>query len=686
MPGLRLDEYRQRCRATATTHNTGYIPAGFTRRAVELADCHDYLEAEKLKLSAEHFPLPCSLRKLVVERYGDPEHSDSGAQAMQLDELLDYLHAVEEYDTPLLQAVLNQTERMGDPALPNLEHLAVLRWLDATLAQWQRDYPLEDPLGRELQALMPVVAAIALTDHSFLTPGAHPLHRVLDDTHKTAIGWQPSLGRAGESLRQLVGKSVEQARAWFDHRDTDLTAICATFSVEAGRLRARTKRMIQRTVETEQGRIRSIQAKITAAAMINAALVKYRAPTDIGDFLKGPWYASAQLALLKFGHESEQWQSMCSTTDTLLDSLQTPDDNDQQRRQYLFEVVTQLPKSLKRWLLSLHHDSDAVADALALVELAHLRILRQQPLELHTIEPIVVEGTDNADIPPSAALSPMPQPGQWFSLDTGNGESLRVQLVLNIEQERRLLFANQAGIKPLQYSYQAFAELIENNAIIALDDGAGVSFSLCLANAAGITTTAALEQFAGTAAQQIQQEEERLQARREEDERREQQRLALEREEARQQEQQAAAERERWQQAEQQAQQQATGKFSSEDAPAETAGMDGLPDTHSSQGRPAEEFWLSYEHEPEEQTVQLDLPMGAWLGFHDGERPMLAKLAVYDREEDNYIFVNREGIKLRQLRRDELLELMSRDLIEVLKKGDSPRDAISRGIGETGDT
>ena len=47
---------------------------------------------------------------------------------------------------------------------------------------------------------------------------------------------------------------------------------------------------------------------------------------------------------------------------------------------------------MRRWLLSLHHDTEAVNEAMGLVERAHLRILRRQTLELQRIEPIVAEG------------------------------------------------------------------------------------------------------------------------------------------------------------------------------------------------------------------------------------------------------------------------------------------------------
>ena len=45
----------------------------------------------------------------------------------------------------------------------------------------------------------------------------------------------------------------------------------------------------------------------------------------------------------------------------------------------------------------------------------------------------------------------------------------------------------------------------------------------------------------------------------------------------------------------------------------------------------------------------------------------MAKLAVHDREQDSYIFVNREGIKMRSLNKRELLNLMENSLVDILE-------------------
>ena len=72
------------------------------------------------------------------------------------------------------------------------------------------------------------------------------------------------------------------------------------------------------------------------------------------------------------------------------------------------------------------------------------------------------------------------------------------------------------------------------------------------------------------------------------------------------------------------------------------------------------------------------VPMGAWLGFHDGETPIMAKVAVYNPRTDQYIFVNRRGIALRELGREELLALIDDGLVDILETRSYFRDEVQR--------
>ena len=82
------------------------------------------------------------------------------------------------------------------------------------------------------------------------------------------------------------------------------------------------------------------------------------------------------------------------------------------------------------------------------------------------------------------------------------------------------------------------------------------------------------------------------------------------------------------------------------------------------------------------EEAEIQLTMGSWLGFHDGDTPLMAKLAVHDREQDCYIFVNREGIKMRSLNKKELLNLIEKNLVDILEARSNFREEVTQAKKE----
>ena len=77
-------------------------------------------------------------------------------------------------------------------------------------------------------------------------------------------------------------------------------------------------------------------------------------------------------------------------------------------------------------------------------------------------------------------------------------------------------------------------------------------------------------------------------------------------------------------------------------------------------------------------VVKLQIPMGTWMGFHDREPPLMAKVAVRDLEKDSYIFTNREGIKLRELTVAQLIALIDRDMVDILERKTNFRETVNQ--------
>ncbi len=658
-----------------------------------------------LKLTAEQFPLPCSLQKRVLERHGSVIAQTDSDLAMNTQELLTYLRNIDCDRFSPLQGVVAQTEAIGDPALPSREQTATLKWVGTAIQEWQQQFPLEEPLAGQLRRVTPLVAAVAVTDPDFFTPGAHPLHQLLDTFHQLAIGWQPGLGRAGKSLEEQVRKVVDSALSWFDSQRTDLAAITQELKVAADRSRAATGKVVQRLVEAESGRLRFAASRRQAARMINAALEEFLAPPSIGEFIRGPWYESAQLVLLKFGEASSEWETVSLITTKLLFSLQMPAaevEGEVGRRQYIFELVSQLPDDLRRWHISNRGGGEDIDKTLQLLESLHAKVLRQQALALQKIPPIVPEEDKREEPYTGRALEKIHE-GQWFLLDTENTAPLRATLAARIESEQQLLFTNLAGVKILQLSFAEFARLMTRDKVGRLDTGA--SFSRSLARSAGVVSQADLDDVTGVAAERARLLEEQRQ-------KAEQERVRLEQEEAekariefermqREQERLDQLQREQEEAERQRQELEEIARKRREKTELEYQRNASELEQIARLQQEWEEASRRYRDQAEVQLKQpgtetshekgatlddseLSLPSGTWLGFRDGEEAVLARLAVYDRERNYYIFVDRHGVKMRQLSGRELLLLFARGVTDILESRPTFRDEVRRAQTESG--
>jgi hypothetical protein len=708
-------------------------------------------------LKPEHLPLPCSLRERVTERFA-PDNAPLSSEALSRDELVAYLGKSKDTDNSPLATIQRRAAKAGRSAhLFPADH-ATLAWVCEAFDDWESNYPLESPLREQVHRLLPLAVAMALTDERFFVAGAHPLHQLLDSLQRGAVGWQARLDRAGQMLQQRVDRSVEKALEWFNDRSQDIAGIDRELEAANERDAARAQRMVQRLAETEEARLKTLGARREAAQRINALLEDFELPSAIGEFVKGAWYDSAQLVLVKHGEDSQDWREMQRTTRHLLESVQPQAPGDEVERDRRAQMLRLLPAELRRWLLSLEHDSEATDGAIGLVEYAHLRLQHGHQLELTRIPPLPVENPEQRVAEEDAPLTT----GQWYRFSEEDGE-LRAQLVLQLENGQHLLFTNFVGLKALDLPQRAFRQRLHDGFANLLEDRA--SFSISLAGAAGIDSEGALRALVDpsyvpeeTAAAepepapqppppseptwQVEPQPKPEPATEQEDRSRVGDGSPYEREESAQAPPRGSSGPERETGASaggpdvagsndeleltldieeepapdpRQAPPPVPPQQPPPDPPPREPSPDPSPEPPApisppppppvppqqeappSSWQPApppppppqqppapppQEAPPSAPATPPSAEREIEVPMGAWMGFHDGETPIMAKLAVYDPRRDNYIFVNRKGIALRELSRSELVTLMDQGLVDILETRSYFRDEVQRARGE----
>lgn len=629
MPGLRLLQSGPG-REGGAIRSTGTVASGPADRPMGVAGRDDHRETGQLELKAEQLPISCSLLLAVTERYASIAGEEDPALTMDPQELLDYLRAIEDFNTAPLAAVQAEADALDDPAHPGAQQTAILAWLHQADRQWRQNYPLEPELDAALRPLVPLLAHQALSDNAFLQPGTHPLHQLLDTLQSCGVGWQASLGRAAGGYLQQVEAIVASLREWFSAGEGDLAELCAEAAGMLQRERERSQCMTQRLVETEQGRLKAAFARQRAAGMINEHLARGPLPPAFTEFLTGPWFDSAQLVLLREGPESDHWEKLCAATSDLLDSMRMEGPAGENRRQLVFEIIARLPRELKRWLLSLQHQPVALNEAVGKIEAVHLAILRQEEIPLEKTEPIATGGDEYSDENPDVIKTLAA--GQWFLIEQDGPR--RLQLALKSDLARRLMFCNYAGQKALELGFSGFARLLADGRATPLAEGG--SFSLSLALAAGIDSSEGLE--------------------------------TLQRREARR------GQHRGWEKTQHRLRDFDRAEWLRQ-GPADLA-RTGLSESEQEQinsylrHRAQRMARAGHPTPTRERSVRLEL--GSWLGFHDGEEPVTAKLAALDRERGLYVFVDRAGNPLRELGRTELQELMDRGLIDLLQQRNHP--------------
>jgi hypothetical protein len=117
-----------------------------------------------------------------------------------------------------------------------------------------------------------------------------------------------------------------------------------------------------------------------------------------------------------------------------------------------------------------------------------MSVLRNQDLELRTIDPIPVKGaaTRSQDVKVHECIAQL-EIGQWFVFPGKHKAPLRAQLVLKTDADQQLLFTNQAGIKAAIIGYANFAVSLQTGKSVPL--GGEASFCTSLAYAAKISST-----------------------------------------------------------------------------------------------------------------------------------------------------------------------------------------------------
>ena len=519
------------------------------------------------------------------------------------------------------------------------EPAAVLDWVDAAFAGWSAHYSLELELTGLIQRVRPLAAAFACSEDRFFTPGAHALHRLLDTLYEGFAGWSSDLGESARSAVEAVEEIIQRCLQDFpsepavDHTVQLLEQKISGYSSQLARLDAG---LIEREATAMVGAV----TRRAVGEQISQKLGNAIFPDKLATFIGGDWFETGIGLATNLGTNNDVWQQYVEITDQFVALFGCADT---QPNAALDANSDELPHRVRKLLgqagLS-GERADSAGDMLEYLLLRHAS--KQMPGK--TLAPVILDGQSTADWskgPITSMSEAGVEPGQWYRVQQPEGVR-RLRLSGAFGHNRYLVFMDFAGARALRLGVDEFANLLRSGEATLLDTRQ--TFSRALVEAA----EAKSEWLARQQADQSQAHEQASQA-------------------AEQDAAELASEREAAAQRLYDAEQRAQGQT---EAP---------PANQSAFG----DRRLSKDHPFDTNTVlQLRIPIGTWLGFHDREPPIMARTAVRDLDKDSYIFTNREGIKLRELTVPQLVTLIERDLVDILERKTSFRETLAGNAGQ----
>lgn len=328
----------------------------------------------------------------------------------------------------------------------------------------------------QFHRLKPKVAATLL-----LTPEL-PLERdallfaTLDVLNRGMVGWTEGLGAGSNKLQSVFDDAIDKICS----NDTDLTALNAEIHKFMDKEADKIGRLEERLAASETGMVRTRQAKVLAAHLINKRTHGKLVTEPLSEFLKGPWYDSLQLLVNEKGINSEEWQRASALTDTILWTYQPIDEEDEEQtaqvKQRLYRIIEHLPGEVKQLLVALEHNTDGTESALETLETDHVTIVSGLTPDYIEFEPIPSEETETESTVSRVLLRKVRElePGQWFSYSEGDQVQL-IKLVLKLDDVNQLLFTNRNGMKVMQKSFDEFAYYLSSHVVRVINPEAAFS-------------------------------------------------------------------------------------------------------------------------------------------------------------------------------------------------------------------
>jgi len=219
------------------------------------------------------------------------------------------------------------------------------------------------------------------------------------------------------------------------------------------------KKMEQRLLDVEMKVLSNQKERTLAAELLNQKMEGKPLPLFTIFVLQGNWYEFLQTVVRECGPDSPQWQQAAELTEAIIQSVQTPTNIEEHEA-----LMDSVPAQIEEFCRAVAFDTSAVEGCRADLISEHHAIRSGSPSDACDFDLINVDQT-NAIVGQSldtAALTDIEQmtPGQWYLYDDKRDPDekvARIKLILNWQDTMRLIFTNHNRRKVMHMNYAEFA-------------------------------------------------------------------------------------------------------------------------------------------------------------------------------------------------------------------------------------
>mgnify|MGYP003662909039 FL=1 len=353
--------------------------------------------------------------------------------------------------------------------------IAILSSVDDCATLIFRITQMAPQVDRQFRRILPRLAAALLESPELPISQTPTLLMILDALNLSMVGWTEGLGAGSNKLQTVFEDAINRLL----NPDTDLDALFTEVSTFMLKESDKIRRLEERLAASETGLVRSKQAKVLAANLINKHARNKHVTESLTNFLRGPWYDSLQLLVNEKGIRSEEWQRAGALTETILWTYQPIDpdaEGAEQEKQRLYRLIEHLPGEVRQLLVALAHNTDGVEAALESLEVDHVALVSGLTPDYIEFEPLTSEQTSSKSTVSRVLLRKVNEltSGQWFSHTEGDHIQL-IKLVLKLDDVNQLLFTNRNGMKVMQKSFDEFAYDLSSHVVKSINPDAAFS-------------------------------------------------------------------------------------------------------------------------------------------------------------------------------------------------------------------